>query len=229
MVCQVEMPLIEMFEMVSAYLRKATIPEPVRTAMLTVVRQHPARLAGPVGREQHCSESQRSSLPKEQMRQRALPAMLELTQMLAVNELLTAKSLLDRYATTGLTDATTLHQAVVEASGDFQAAGKTGTVTHQATSDGNLAIGYAMADEGALTTQLLQPDELEKVRIAYRDVMHRQARELMQRSNWTDALLLWQHLHKRKLVSQQLYLDAAQCLRAASSNARHASSFVRGH
>ena len=41
--------------------------------------------------------------------------------------------------------------------------------------------------------------------------MHRQARELMQRSNWTDALLLWQHLHKRKLVSQQLYLDAASC------------------
>ena len=35
----------------------------------------------------------------------------------------------------------------------------------------------------------------------------------MKRSNWTDALLLWQHLHQRKLVSQQLYLDAAWCFK----------------
>ena len=33
----------------------------------------------------------------------------------------------------------------------------------------------------------------------------------MDRSNWKDALLLWHHLHARKLVSQQLYLDAASC------------------
>jgi len=33
----------------------------------------------------------------------------------------------------------------------------------------------------------------------------------MARSSWADALLLWQHLHQRKLVSQQLYLDAARC------------------
>lgn len=46
---------------------------------------------------------------------------------------------------------------------------------------------------------------------AYREVMHRQARELMARAAWADALLLWQHLHQRKLVSQHLYLDAARC------------------
>ena len=197
----------------SAYLKRTTLPEPVRAAMLIVVRQHPAetRWSGRAGTTLFGIAAK--PLPKEQIGQRALPAMLELTHMLAVHELLTAKSLLDRYAATGLTDATTLHQAVVEASGDLQVTGKTGTVTHQATADGNLAIGYAMADEAALTAQLLQPDELEKVRIAYRDVMHRQARELMQRSNWTDALLLWQHLHKRKLVSQQLYLDAAHCFK----------------
>ena len=105
--------------------------------------------------------------------------MLELTHMRAVHELLTAKSLLDRYATLGLTDATTLRQAVVEAAGKLHVVGKANTVTHQAATEGNLAISYAMADEAALTAQLLQPDEVEKVRIAYRDVMHRQARELM--------------------------------------------------
>jgi hypothetical protein len=179
--------------------------------MLTVVRQHTGetRWSGRTGTTLFGIAAKR--LPKEQMAQRAIPAMLELTHMWAVHELLTAKSLLDRYAALGLTDATTLRQAVVEAAGKLQVSGKANAVTHQASTEGNLAISYAIADEAALAAQLLQPDEIEKVRVAYRDVMHRQARELMQRSNWTDALLLWQHLHKRQLVSQQLYLDAASC------------------
>ena len=198
-------------ESVSTYLMRTTVPEPVRTAMLTVVRQHTGetRWSGRTGTTLFGIAAKR--LPKEQMAQRAIPAMLELTHMWAVHELLTAKSLLDRYAALGLTDATTLRQAVVEAAGKLQVSGKANAVTHQASTEGNLAISYAIADEAALAAQLLQPDEIEKVRVAYRDVMHRQARELMQRSNWTDALLLWQHLHKRQLVSQQLYLDAASC------------------
>ena len=197
----------------STYLRRTTLSEPVRTAMLTVVRQHPTetRWAGRKGTTLFGIAAKR--LPKEQAGQRAVSAMLELTHMWAVHELLTAKSLLDRYAALGLTDATTLRQAVVEAAGKLQVTGKARAVTHESSTEGNLAISYAIADEAALTAQLLQPDEIEKVRLAYRDVMHRQARELMQRSDWKDALLLWQHLHKRQLVSQQLYLDAAQCFK----------------
>jgi serine/threonine protein kinase len=200
-------------EAVSTYLRRTTLTEPIRAAMLTVVRQHPSetRWSGRAGTTMFGIAAKR--LPKEPLAQRAIPAMLELTHVWAVHELLTAKSLLDRYSAMGLTDATTLRQAVVEAAGKLQVSGKANTVTHQASTEGNLAISYAMADEAALTAQLLQPDEIEKVRVAYRDVMHRQARELMQRSNWTDALLLWQHLHKRQLVSQQLYLDAACCFK----------------
>ena len=73
------------------------------------------------------------------------------------------------------------------------------------------AVAYVIAEQSDLSAYLLQPTELEKVRAAYRDVMHGQARDLMARSSWADALLLWQHLHQRKLVSQQLYLDAARC------------------
>jgi hypothetical protein len=177
-------------EMVSAYLRRTTLPEPLRAAMLTVVRQHPSetRWSGRAGTTLFGIAAKR--LPKEPAAQRAIPAMLELTHMWAVHELLTAKSLLDRYSALGLTDATTLRQAVVEAAGKLQVSGKASAVTHQASTEGSLAISYAVADEAVLTAQLLQPDEIEKVRIAYRDVMHRQARELMQRSNWTDALLL---------------------------------------
>ena len=50
----------------------------------------------------------------------AVPAMLNLTGMLAFQELLKAKSLLDRYAAIGLTDATTLQRAVMEAAGKLR-------------------------------------------------------------------------------------------------------------
>ena len=84
-------------------------------------------------------------------------------------------------------------------------------MVHQAAVRSGLAVAYIIAPQADLTAYLLQATELEKVRIAYRDVMHRQARDLMARSNWADALLLWQHLHQRQLVSQQLYLVGARC------------------
>ena len=99
----------------------------------------------------------------------------------------------------------------MESAGTLRVEGKASTVIQGAAVRGDCAVGYVTAEEQALLARLLQETELDKVRSAYRDVMHRQARELMQRSDWRDALLLWQHLHKRKLVSQQLYLDAASC------------------
>ena len=165
----------ENVELVSAYLRKVALPESVRTAMLTVVRQHPSetRWSGRVGATLFGIAAKR--MPKEQGPQRTVSAMLELTHMWSVHELLTAKSLLDRYAALELTDSITLRQAVVEAAGSLQISGKAGAVTHEASVEGTLAVAYAMADEAALAAQLLQPAEVEKVRIAYRDVMHRQA------------------------------------------------------
>lgn len=196
-----------------AYLARADVPEPVRSAMLTVLRQHPTqtRWSGRSGAMLFAVAAK--SLPGGQIRQRAVPALLELTHMLAVHEVLKAKSLLDRYAATGLTDATTLREAVDEAAGQLRVSGEVKGVIHQTAVEGDFAVGYVIAEESALTAYLLQPVELEKVQVAYRDVMHRQARELMERSNWEDALLLWQHLHERKLVSQKLYLDAAGCFR----------------
>ena len=198
----------------STYLRRTTVPEPVRAAMLTVVRQHPGetRWSGRAGTTLFGIAAKR--LPKEQVAPAGGSCHVGIDPNVGCPRVADGKVTVGSLCGLGLTDATTLRQAVVEAAGKLQVAGKASTVTHQATTEGNLAISYAMADEAALTAQLLQPDEIEKVRIAYRDVMHRQARELMQRSNWTDALLLWQHLHKRKLVSQQLYLDAALVFQA---------------
>jgi tetratricopeptide (TPR) repeat protein len=139
--------------------------------------------------------------------------------MLAVHELLKAKSLLDRYTATGLDDATTLREAVEQAAGKLEVTGKAKDVVHRATVEGDFAVGYVLAGQSDLTAYLMEPAELEKVRTAYRDVMHRQAGELMQRDNWEDALLLWRHLHQRKLVSQQLYLDAARCFKELGQHA----------
>jgi hypothetical protein len=195
----------------NAYLADAALPVPVRDAMLTVLRQHPTenRWSGRAGTTLFGIAVKR--LPRGSIRQEAVPSMLNLTGMLAFQELLKAKSLLDRYAAVGLTDATTLQRAVIESAGELRVEGKASTILQGVAVRKDCAVGYVTAEENALLARLLKETELEKVRSAYRDVMHRQARELMQRSNWTDALLLWQHLHKRKLVSQQLYLDAASC------------------
>lgn len=197
----------------TAYVTGAEIPEPIREAMMTVLRQHPSetRWSGRSGPAMFAMAGK--SLPAGQIRQRAVPALLDLAHMLAVQELLKAKSLLDRYAATGLTDATTLRQAVEEAAGRLHVTGKVKGCVHQATAQGEFAVAHVIAEETALTAHLLEPAELEKVQAAYRDVMHRQARELMDRQQWNEALLLWLHLHQRRLVSQKLYLDAAQCFK----------------
>jgi hypothetical protein len=195
----------------SAYLAQVDFPASTRTAMLTVLRQHPGetRWSGRDGNTLFGIAIK--ALPQGESRPRAVPAMLELVQMLAVHEVLKAKSLLDRYAAAGLTDATTLRQAVEAAAGQLQVTGKAKGVVHQAAVRRGFAVAYVVAEQSDLSAYLLAPTALEKVQAAYRDVMHRQARELMARSAWADALLLWQHLHQRKLVSQQLYLDAARC------------------
>jgi len=189
------------------------MPGPVRDAMQTVLRQHPGetRWSGRDGPTLFAIAAK--NLPQGEAKQRAVPALLRLVHMLAVHELLKAKSLLDCYAATGLDDATTLRNAVEEAAGKMEVTGEVKGLVHQAAIEGDFAVGYVMADESALTAHLLKPAELEIVQRSYRDVMHRQAGELMDQSNWKDALLLWEHLHKRKLVSQNLYLDAARCFK----------------
>jgi hypothetical protein len=201
-----------------AYLKASDLPDPVRDAMLTVLRQHPGetRWSGQSGRTLFGIAAK--ALPTGAGRQQAVPALLNLTHMLAVQELLKAKSLLDRYAESGLTDSTTLGQAVVEAAGRAHVVGSVKSLKHQAAVRDGVAVGYVFADEQDLTAQLFQPAELDTVKAAYRDVMHAQGRSLMKQANYKDAVLLWRHLHSRKLVSQSLYLDAARCFHALKQN-----------
>jgi tetratricopeptide (TPR) repeat protein len=196
------------------FIVQADLNAPTKQAMQTVLEQHPTELrwAGRSGDSLFAVAAKR--LPKGDLRTRSTPALLEVVHMQAVQELLTAKSLLDQFDTAGLNDATTLRGAVEEAAGTLHVTGDVQGVIHQAAKVGDFVIGYVIADESGLSGYLLQPAELEIVRTAYRNVMHRQARELMARGDWENALLLWNHLHKRALVSQQLYLDAARCFQA---------------
>ena len=191
----------------------------IREAMQIVLRQHPTELrwSGRTGTTLFAMAAKR--LPAGDIRSRAVPAMLELVHMQATHELLTAKSLLDRFEATGLNDATTLRQAMEKAVGALHVTGNIQGVVHGSAIVGEFAAGYVVADEAALSAYLLQPAELVIVQTAYRDVMHTQARQLMDRNDWENALLLWQHLHQRKLVSQQLYLDAARCFKELKQTA----------
>ena len=150
-------------------------------------------------------------LPAGDIRRRVTPALLELTHLWAVQELLRAKSLLDRYAATGLTDATTLREAVVEAAGTLQVTGRASGSRSSERRPGRPRRGIRPGRGIRLDRPPPPARRTGTGPQRYRDVMHRQARELMKRSAWKEALLLWQHLHQRQLVSQRLYLDAARC------------------
>lgn len=189
------------------------LPAPLRQAMQTVLDQHPtqSRWSGRSGSSLFALAARR--LPTGEIRDRSVPPMLGLVHVQATHELLKAKSLLDRFNETGLDDATTLRRAMEEAAGELRVTGRVQGVVHRAAAVDGFAVGYVVADESSLSAFLMQPAELQVVQAAYRDEMHRQARQLMERQDWQNALLLWRHLHQRKLVSQPLYLDAARCFR----------------
>lgn len=143
-------------------ISRGSFSDATRQAMLTVLRQHPGetRWSGRDGNLLFGIAVK--PLPQGEVHQRAVPAMLELVQMLAVHEVLKAKTLLDRYAAAGLTDATTLRQAVEAAAGQLQVTGKAKGVVFQAAARSGFAVAYIVAQQADLSAYLLQPTELEK-------------------------------------------------------------------
>jgi hypothetical protein len=198
---------------VRAWIAQAELPDPVRQAMQAVLQQHPreSRWSGRAGSSLFAVAAKR--LPQGQVRAPSAPAVMELVHIQATHELLAAKSLFDQFGRSGLDDATTLRQAIENVAGQLRVTGNVQGLIHKTVAAGDFVVGYVVAEESSLSAFLAQPAELARVQTAYRDVMHRQARDLMDRKDWQNALLLWQHLHKRQLVSQQLYLDAARCFK----------------
>lgn len=196
-----------------AVVADAAVPPALRTSALTVLRQHPgeSRWTGRAGQDLFAIVVEPLSTGAE--RDRAVPVVLSVANARALRELLFAGSV-HGYAAVGLTDLTTLRLALAEASGRMDVGGTGNGVSRRAVVVGNSVVAYAFANQGSLEAAVLAPTNTETVRAAYRDTMHRQARELMKAGNWSDAILLWQHLHERKLVSEQLYLDAARCFAA---------------
>lgn len=144
-------------------LNSAALPPSVRRAMLTVLRQHPTetRWSGRTGGEMFGVAAKQ--LPTGSIRPRAVPATLELTRKLAVHEVLSGKSLLDRYATAGLTDATTLKQAVLEVAGKLSVNGRGSAMLQGGAIEGDYAVAYVIANERTLIAQLFEKTELEAV------------------------------------------------------------------
>lgn len=154
-------------------------------------------------------------LPDGAQRDRAVAQFSSLTHALAMKRLLLTKALLDGYAGTRLDDAVTLEAAVSDVAQDLDVHGDAAGVLQRAGPSGDHAVAYVVGDVRRVTSTLLQTPQLSRVRTSYRRVMHRQARDLMSRRQWDDALALWHHLHARGLVSQALYLDAAHCFIAS--------------
>ena len=196
----------------------------VQNAIIKAIQQHPdeRRWSGLV-EGQLFSVVALESDPKGPARQAIRLAAQRRAHMMAVHDILLTKSLLDAFVRQGLDDAVTLKKAVTQAElriavtsngQDAKATSRDGTgrmlESGSKTFDGQVAA-YVLANQSDLITRLTQKPQLETVRTSYRRVMHGEARRLMELKQWKDALELWHHLHSRKLVSPQLYVDAATC------------------
>lgn len=197
---------------VTEWLLTRDLSPAILPTIQSVVRQHPdeSRWTGTLDATLFAVATHPSTSDRQQVRE----AQLRHAHAIAVNEILLAKSLLDAFASHGLTDSTTLRRAVREAQLNFTITGQGALLQSESQTVSKFAVAYVLADESALLVHLQSPPQLNEVQASYRRVMHRDASELMRRKNWQDALLLWHHLQQRKLVSPELYLDAARCFHA---------------
>ena len=187
------------------------LDDELRQAMLTVLRQHPetTRWSGlSVGR---IFSLVAIEIPDGKPQSRIRQAIRSECGIRVIAELLTAKSLLSFYQAERLDDVTTLKAAALTVGPILQRSGKLTLDFKRIVVEGKLVVGLAVADRVNITAVLSEPSQKELVKDAYRTVMHRQARLMMEKGHWNDALGFWRHLHDRRLVSARLYLDAAFC------------------
>jgi len=150
-------------------------------------------------------------LPEGQLRNRATPVLLSTAQAVAIQEMLSARAVLDAYAPHGLTDLAALRQALLLAAGELRVTGRVQGTWHQADVRGEFAASFVAGRRKALTAFLLDPPALSLVRNAYRDILTSRTRELTQGKSWDDALALVTHLESLRLATGPLLLDAARC------------------
>lgn len=187
------------------------LDDALRQAMLTVLRQHPetTRWTGVSG--ERIFSVVTLEFPDSKQKNRVRQALRSECGIRVVAELLTAKSLLELYKSERLDDATTLKSAAMSVSSTLQSSGKLKLASTRIRAGDEYVMGVAVAPREEIAAILSESAQKELVKNAYRDVMHRQARQLMEKEQWGDALGFWRHLHERGLVSARLYLDAATC------------------
>lgn len=198
-------------EVVDGYVSDLKLPHEILDAMHAALRLHPqdTNWGGSAGDKVFALVA--SPLVGQAARNQSIPASLQHARATAVNALLVTTALSQIYADAGLTDMGTLRVAAQRVSGGLAVSGAIKNMEDGAVVRGGLAVAYIVVDSKNLNAEIQDPATLDLIKEAYRDVMHAQARDLMARGKWADALLLWQHLHERHLVSQMLYLDAATC------------------
>jgi len=190
----------------------AAFPEAVKAAMTTVIRQHPetTRWSGQVG--EYIFAAVVLPLPQGTRRESFFTAYASRADMTCSHELLLAKGLRDVYGEAKLDDLTTLRAALQRIASDILLRGERREVLRQTSIfREQYVVALAVGRRENLRARLIEPATLTLVKDSYMEVMHGQARNLMTQENWKDAVGFWHHLHSRKMVSPELYLDAATC------------------
>ena len=132
-------------------------------------------------------------------------------QLLAMKELLLAKVLLDRFAESGLTDSSTLRQAVAEANESLLIHTKIDFSIKETYLDDKWIVGIVVADREKIVTTVSSRTQTEAVREAYRQLVRQNATTLIQKRKFEQALLRFRELRLAGLYDEECLTDVLRC------------------
>ena len=135
----------------STVIKDADLPEHIRSALQKTLNKSPGsnQWAGQV--DSVLFGISVRSLPAGDIRARATPLLLSAVQMLAVEELLLNKAIVDRYIDSGLTDVRSLKEALARAAQELHVIGHIKGLLYQSRPQGDFAVAFVIADSSDLS------------------------------------------------------------------------------
>ena len=141
----------------------------------------------------------------------------EVARKKAKSALYLGRAIQDQFKSDDLTNLAALHDALTKASPSITTTGKAHHILSQTGVTKDWILAVAIVPTKSIHAYIKTPEISQIVHNHYRDSLHGSARKSMQANEWRQALSILEHLHRRKLVSPELYLDVSTCFQQLDS------------
>ena len=129
------------------------------------------------------------------------------------------KAVLSQFKADDLTNLSALYDALLSISSNLNLKGKAKHVQHQTGQIGGWVFSVAMAPIESITANLKSNQINQVVRTRYGKAISVSAQKAMKKEEWATALSLWEHLHRRELLTPSGYLDVVYCFEQRGAKA----------